>query len=44
MKAIALDLDGTVLNNAGEFPDSLINTLKAVHDNGIKIIDRKSVV
>lgn len=38
MKAIALDLDGTVLNNAGEFPDSLVKTLKAVHDKGIKII------
>ncbi|CEA03225.1 Putative phosphatase YwpJ [Jeotgalicoccus saudimassiliensis] len=38
MKAIALDLDGTVLNNAGEFPDSLRDTLQAVHDKGIKII------
>ena len=38
MKAIALDLDGTVLNNAGEFPDSLIKTLEEVHDKGLKII------
>lgn len=38
MKAIALDLDGTVLNNAGELPDSLKETLQAVHDKGIKII------
>lgn len=38
MKAIALDLDGTVLNNAGEFPDSLIKTLQEVHDKGLKII------
>lgn len=38
MKAIALDLDGTVLNNAGEFPDALKETLQAVHDKGIKII------
>lgn len=38
MKAIALDLDGTVLNNSGEFPDSLADTLQEVHDKGIKII------
>lgn len=38
MKAIALDLDGTVLNHSGEFPDSLAGTLQKVHDKGIKII------
>lgn len=38
MKAIALDLDGTVLNSAGEFPDSLTKTLQEVHDKGLKII------
>lgn len=38
MKAIALDLDGTVLNNAGEFPATLVDTLQEVHDRGIKII------
>lgn len=38
MKAIALDLDGTVLNHSGEFPESLISTLEKVHDKGIKII------
>lgn len=38
MKAIALDLDGTVLNHSGEFPGSLADTLQKVHDKGIKII------
>ena len=38
MKAIALDLDGTVLNHAGEFPHSLIKTLQDIHKKGIKII------
>ncbi len=38
MKAIALDLDGTTLNHAGEFPNSLIKTLQDIHNKGIKII------
>lgn len=38
MKAIALDLDGTVLNHAGEFPHSLVNTLQDLHASGTKII------
>lgn len=38
MKALALDLDGTVLNHAGEFPPQLVTTLQQLHDKGIKII------
>lgn len=37
MKAIALDMDGTILNHDGEFPASLARTLGKLNDEGIRI-------
>ena len=37
MKAIALDMDGTILNNRGEFTPRLIEALKEVHEKGILV-------
>lgn len=38
MKAIALDMDGTVLNDRGELSEKLTEVLTAMNDTGIKII------
>src|SRR5690625_5171089 len=37
MKAIALDMDGTILNNRGEFTPRLVEALRKVHEKGILV-------
>jgi len=37
MKAIALDMDGTILNHNGDFPLSLARTLGELHNAGMRI-------
>ncbi|SOC42811.1 Cof-type HAD-IIB family hydrolase [Salinicoccus kekensis] len=37
MKAIALDMDGTILDNRGEFTPRLIEALRKVHEKGILV-------
>lgn len=37
MKAIALDMDGTILNNRGEYSPRLVNALKKLHDKGMLV-------
>lgn len=37
MKAIALDMDGTILNDRGEYSPRLVNALKKMHDKGMRI-------
>lgn len=38
MKAIALDMDGTVLNDHGQMSSRLKNVFRRMHDKGIKVI------
>ncbi|WP_052254815.1 HAD family hydrolase [Salinicoccus sp. YB14-2] len=37
MKAIALDMDGTILNNRGEYSPRLVEALTKLHDEGMLI-------
>lgn len=37
MKAIALDMDGTILNNRGEYSPRLVEALNKLHDKGIMV-------